>query len=203
MPIAVERISLSDVRAAEPDQIWYSVNTCWWTHRKEDLRAHRKSGLPCDPRGGMLMMTNRGSAEGFLDDAEANPQRYGKHGIRAFMAAHNDNCVVSHSDNRNTCLAKWSDYEALIDELDRRKAGMRDELHSKLRQLEAMHPAARRASIQELRDILADLVGYVHGGKTRPDRLVLRVPADPGRDWDLLFSAAIAELAEFRGEPDV
>lgn len=60
----------------------------------------------------------------------------------------------------------------------------------------------RRASIEELRDIIADLIGYIHGGKSRSDRLVLRIPADPDRDWDLLLSAAITELAELRGEND-
>ena len=104
--------TLEDVRSAEPKTIWYSVRTCWWTHRETDLRIHPKGGgLPCDPRGGMLMMSD---AKGFLSDAEANPSRYGKHGLAAFMAAHNDNCVVSSSDSRNICLESWQEYNDLL-----------------------------------------------------------------------------------------
>ena len=110
-----KQTTLGDVRAGKPTTIWYSVNTCWWTHRETDLRQHRESRLPCDPRGGMLMMTEPGGAEHFLQAAEDNPEHYGKHGIEAFTAAHNDNCVVSEMDSRNTCLQSWDEYNDLLD----------------------------------------------------------------------------------------
>ena len=111
----IEKTTLDDVYADRPDTIWYSVNTCWWTHRNTDLRRHPQGGLPCDPRGGMLMMTEPGGAERWLRDIEANPERFGKHGLRAFIAAHNDNCVVSETDNRSTCLQTWEAYSTALD----------------------------------------------------------------------------------------
>ena len=112
MPHIIEEITLEDIRATKPETIWCSVNTCWWTHRETDLRQRRDSTLPCDPRGGMLMMYE---AKQFLAAAEANPAHYGKHGLAAFIAAHNDNCVVSPSDRRNTCLESWQEYNDLLD----------------------------------------------------------------------------------------
>ena len=111
-----KQTTLDDVRADKPRTIWYSVNTCWWTHRQVDLRQHPRIGLlPCDPRGGMLMMTEPGGAEHFLRDVEKNPKHYGKHGLDAFIAAHNDNCVVSETDAGNTCLQTWDEYNDLLD----------------------------------------------------------------------------------------
>lgn len=55
--------TIEDVRAAKPEMIFYGANTCWWTHRGEDLRrtGGGKMSLPCDPRGGMLMQTDDGN----------------------------------------------------------------------------------------------------------------------------------------------
>lgn len=100
-----------DVKAAAPETIWYGFNTCWWTHRNSDLRT-KDNGLPCDPRGGMLLMCD---AADFFAQAEANPAHYGKHGLDALVAAHNDNCVVSFRDFRQTCLEHWTEYNELLD----------------------------------------------------------------------------------------
>lgn len=54
-------------------------------------------------------------AASFLTRAESHPEHYGKHGLTAFVAAHNDNCVVSRSDPRNTCLQSWHEYNNLLD----------------------------------------------------------------------------------------
>lgn len=107
--------TLEDVRRDAPTTIYYGFRSCWWTHRNEDLRTigNEPGGLPCDPRGGVLMEQD---AETFLADAEANPDHYGKHGLEAFISAHNDNCVVSKLDPRNTCLASWDEYNELIDQ---------------------------------------------------------------------------------------
>ena len=112
-PIRIRRnTTLEDVKADNPSTIWYSVNTCWWTHRETDLRSHRDSGLPCDPRGGMLMM---GDADAFLESAESNPGHYGIRGLKAFMAAHNDNCVVTVDGVEHpTCLRTWDEYNDLM-----------------------------------------------------------------------------------------
>ena len=113
----IRRTTLEDVKEDTPPTIWYSVKTCWWTHRQSDLRSTGVYQLPCDPRGGMLMMTG---APGFLADAEANPGHYGRHGMAAFMAAHNDNCTVSVSPSAQevpTCLDTWEAYNFLLDSI--------------------------------------------------------------------------------------
>ena len=106
-------ITLEDIKAENPEQIWYSVNTCWWTHRRTDLRQKFNSGLPCDPRGGVLRMM---AARAFIAYAEANPDHYGRHQLDALMAAHNDNCVVSEGDPTKTCLESWGEYNDLLEE---------------------------------------------------------------------------------------
>ena len=113
MAVIIKATTLEDVRRDKPDTIFFSVNTCWWTHRRQDLRQIQGSGLPCDPRGGMLMETP--DPEAFLKAAEEEPETYGKHGLDAFVAAHNDNCVVSPVDRRNTCLRTWEEYNDLLD----------------------------------------------------------------------------------------
>jgi hypothetical protein len=105
--------SIEQLLALKPEMIWYSANTCWWTHKEEHLCNHPEAGLPCDPLGGMLFQTNQ--AEGFLKAAEANAAHYGKHGIKAFLAAHNDNMVVSETDQRVTCFRTWSEYNDVLD----------------------------------------------------------------------------------------
>jgi len=119
MPAVVERMSFENVRRAKPTTIFYGVNTCWWTHRESDLYRHPECGLPCDPRGGMLMQTD--NADEFLRQAEAHPEHYGRHGLRAFMAAHHQNCITGDGGPRHlwpTCLQTWEEYNALLDALE-------------------------------------------------------------------------------------
>lgn len=73
-------------------------------------------GLPCDPRGSVLFQTD--NIEGFLMAAEDNADHYGKHGIRAFMAAHHSNCVISLTDLRPTSGREWQEYNDALDRLD-------------------------------------------------------------------------------------
>lgn len=60
--------------------------------------------------------------EGFLRAAEANAERYGRHGLRAFLAAHHANAVVSLSDQRATCAEGWDAYNDALDRFDARSA---------------------------------------------------------------------------------
>lgn len=85
----------------------------------ERARRNHGSGLPCDPRGGVLFQTD--DIEGFLSSAEENAQHYGRHGLRAFMAAHHANSFLSEQEPRPWCSADWDEYNDAIDRLDKRR----------------------------------------------------------------------------------
>lgn len=106
-------VTLQDVIAAKPTTIYYGANTCWWSHREEDLCKHPECGLPCDPRGGMLFETD--DVEGFLKSAQDNADHYGKHGLKTFMSAHHSNMVVSKEDRKSTCFKTWDEYNTVLD----------------------------------------------------------------------------------------
>jgi hypothetical protein len=84
-------------------------------------RARRSSAhrLPCDPRGGMLFQTD--DVEGFLNAAVQNATHYGKHELRAFMAAHHQNCILSLDNPRPWCAREWQSYNDALDRLDQVK----------------------------------------------------------------------------------
>ena len=107
------RITLEEVGAAKPGMIFYGANTCWWTHRREDLYKHPETGLPCDPRGGMLFETD--DTEGFLRSAEESASYYGEHGLKAFEAAHHGNIIHLHNGWWYPwCFKTWQEYNNLI-----------------------------------------------------------------------------------------
>lgn len=108
--------SLDEIRAAKPKMIFYGMGTCWWTHDSTHLCMKPGTSIPCDPRGGVLFQTD--DIEGFLKSAEESATHYGKHGIRAFLAAHHVNCVVSAENPLSTCFAKWDDYNRILDKFD-------------------------------------------------------------------------------------
>lgn len=99
--------------------IYYSIGTCWWTMNPRDLYRHPECGLPCDPRGGMLMECHE--PLDFLTQAEQNPEHYGKHGIKAFMAAYHGGVRIKAS-GLPTCFDGWDKYNELIDEFDAQQA---------------------------------------------------------------------------------
>lgn len=113
----VRRITLEDIRALspKPKMIFYGANTCWWTHDPNHL-SRNTSGLPCDPRGGVLLQTE--NVEGFLNAAEEAASRYGKHGLEAFTAAHHLNCRLRENLDHATCLRTWQEYNDVIDRGD-------------------------------------------------------------------------------------
>lgn len=118
----VERVSLEDVRretaaAGQEAMIFYGARTCWWTHDPRHL-GRLPGVIPCDPRGGVLLQTD--DVQGFLEAAEKNVTHYGRHGLRAFMAAHHANTQVGEHDERRTCFETWEPYNRLLDELDAR-----------------------------------------------------------------------------------
>lgn len=111
-----EKITLAEVKAAKPDMIFYGAMSCWWTHDPTHLGRTAGRGLPCDPRGGVLFET--GDVEGFLRCAEELPSHYGRHGLRAFIAAHHLNCQHSEEDPKPWCMRSWEEYNEGLDILD-------------------------------------------------------------------------------------
>jgi hypothetical protein len=116
-----EYVTLDDVRAAKRPMIYYGAQTCWWTHRAEDLatvpEGRPGAGLPCDPRGGVLLQTD--DVEGFLAAAEAKPESYGRHRLKAFEAAHHGNVLLAWNGSvfgAPTCFRTWEAYNVLLDE---------------------------------------------------------------------------------------
>jgi hypothetical protein len=81
--------------------------------RARRVHEHR---LPCDPRGSVLFQTD--DVQGFLNQAASNPEHYGKHGLRAFMAAHHSNCQRSVNDPRPWSAENWDEYNEALDRLD-------------------------------------------------------------------------------------
>lgn len=117
MPIIRRKTTIDDVYADDDAHTaWYCVHGSWWTHRSGDVGARADNGLPCCPSGSPLLMQD---LETFMDSAIRNHDHYGRHGIEAFMASHNDNCIVSVADPRPTCLRTWDEYNDLIDGIPR------------------------------------------------------------------------------------
>lgn len=83
--------------------------------RAREATKHR---IPCDPRGGMLFETD--NVEGFLENARSSAEYYGKHGLRAFIAAHHLNCILSVNDPRPWCEKSWDAYNEALDRRDAR-----------------------------------------------------------------------------------
>ncbi len=110
-----KKITLEEIMAENPTMIFYAVNSCWWTHRSSDLGSRAGSGLPCCPRGSVLMQSDMPTD--FLELAKAGAAHYGKHGIEAFLAAHNDNCMHPFED-RPWSASGWDAYNDALDALE-------------------------------------------------------------------------------------
>ena len=97
---------------AHPEQlVCYAVHTCWWCILSDNpYSLPPDHQLPCDPRGSVLMQGELGK---FLEAAKANPDHYGKHGLKAFMAAYHGNLLTD--DGRPTSLERWAKYNEILD----------------------------------------------------------------------------------------
>jgi hypothetical protein len=114
------KVGAADIEALAADrnlQAVYSVATPWWSKLAEGF-VYRSptNGLPCDPRGAMLMQADFAD---FWKAAKEKPEHYGKHGLEAFVAAFHGNVEVETADGRGwlpTALNAWDDYNRLLDE---------------------------------------------------------------------------------------
>ncbi len=112
MTIILERTTFEQIEASDEPTAYYGAQTMWWSHRSSDTFRKKGEFVPCDPRGGVLYQA---PLRAFVEAARANPIKYGKHGLKTFVAAHNDNCRLSLEDDRPTAFASWAEYEALVD----------------------------------------------------------------------------------------
>lgn len=119
-----DQLTIEDIRAANPKTIFYGSRTAWWTHDPEDLHTTKPlpesfspkgakngfgGGMPCGASGEMLYEMHE--PEKWLKAAESKPGHFGKHGIKAFMASHAQNCNGVFSPN-------WNDYNNMLDGLN-------------------------------------------------------------------------------------
>lgn len=102
------------VLAAQSNRLVYGFSACWWKVG-DPVYSHDESGLPCGPRGEMLLETD--DPMSFIAAAEANPAHYGKHGLDAFVAAYHGNTVTE--TGLPTSLETWDEYNKLLDEAAR------------------------------------------------------------------------------------
>jgi hypothetical protein len=105
-------ITLESLKDLNPKMIYYGAVTCWWTHDPSHLVVHPQSGLPCDPRGSVLLQTPH--VDSFLETASQNPSYYGKHGINAFLAAHHENTIDLLGYPWS--FTSWDDYNKLLEQ---------------------------------------------------------------------------------------
>lgn len=126
-PIYSPKINLDQIKVladsckAKGGVLVYAVHSPWWMiwETADTQPPYRVPGgsVPCDPRGSVLLQTDDPHA--FIAPAESNPSHYGKHGLRAFVAAYHGNVVVEKGGRfLPTSLDSWDAYEAAIDAYD-------------------------------------------------------------------------------------
>ena len=110
----VASLELIKMLAKKSGRLVYGFQTCWWKIGNP-VYTHPDCSLPCGPRKEMLQETD--NPLGFIEQAEKNPEHYGKHGLRAFVAAYHGNLVAP---NRcPTSFDSWNKYNDVIDEYDK------------------------------------------------------------------------------------
>lgn len=90
--------------------VCYAIGTCWWC-LLANHPGYKNGQLPCDPRNSLLLQAPVGK---FIKSAKANPNYYGKYGLKTFMAAYHGNLFTD--DGKPTSLETWEQYEALLDD---------------------------------------------------------------------------------------
>lgn len=100
--------------AKQSNRLVYAVQSCWWKIG-DPIYTHPDGGLPCGPRREMLLETD--DPLGFIEQAEKNVEHYGKHGLRAFIAAYHGNVIV-YETGFPTSFDTWDKYNDIIDEAD-------------------------------------------------------------------------------------
>ena len=94
--------------AACSNRLVYAFQTCWW---KVGDPIYQKSGLPCGPRGEMLMETDNPMR--FINDAMNNPRHYGEYGLKAFVSGYHGNLITIDKELPSS-FDSWDKYNLLL-----------------------------------------------------------------------------------------
>lgn len=127
MPIKIDRV-LSEILAGKSKVIYFSEACLWWTHLDSDAREATQRGIDYQKaiasfNGSALFKIPKGftdplgnavkkfpDAAAWMRSSMGNPLSYGKHGLRAFMFTHHQNCSDYFSN-------KWENYNRKLDKL--------------------------------------------------------------------------------------
>lgn len=115
-----QRITFADVFAANPEHIFYSTKTCWWTHDPKDLQ---KGAVPLDICGAPLFQADRDDpfkhqdgVAAFLDakvirnHSAYSPEKGDHHHVTVLMAMHHQNCKDVPDFVRKAKAADYAEY---------------------------------------------------------------------------------------------
>jgi len=103
-----------ELLARANNRLVYAMNTCWWKIG-DPIYSHPGSGLPCGPRGEVLLETD--DPQGFLNAAKNSVAHYGDYGLGVLLIAYHGNIVVP-SSGYPTSLENWEQYAAALRELN-------------------------------------------------------------------------------------
>ena len=114
-----------DILSGKAKKVYYSDKSLWWTHLKTDVIDATEKGRKyldatnqaivggfVDPIGAKIHSAN---AKDWLKKSLSNPNWYGKHGLKAFVFTHHQNCQQFFSN-------KWDEYNKKIDLQDTNKS---------------------------------------------------------------------------------
>lgn len=121
--ISIDQIH-EDISDGKSTKIYFSAKSLWWTHLESDLTEASKHGFSyqirvkkgtgasficpsdCDPIGNKTKTFPNAAL--WLKRSLSNPAFFGKHGLKAFLKTHHQNCTNYFSNT-------WQGYNNLID----------------------------------------------------------------------------------------
>lgn len=114
--LTLDQITASIAAQGGRVRIRYGARTTWWTADPSTRFEHPDGGLPCDPRGGVLFQLDGiGPCLDWIAAAKRDPERYGKHGLVAFIAANAANCRYRLDGKKADTFITWDDANDAID----------------------------------------------------------------------------------------
>lgn len=124
MSVTIDDI-LFEIRIGRAKKIYFSGACLWWTHSEEDLQEATRRGreyrkaiaqkneaaiinlhAQSDPLGNPVKTYDKPGL--WIKRSLSNPRHFGKHGIKAFIKTHHQNCNTYFSN-------RFQGYNDLID----------------------------------------------------------------------------------------